>query len=108
MDLKVYYGKMREIEAGISEADVVVVSVETADGGVAGVRSEVPKRVAARGVVEGRVRLATAKEAKEFRDQQAEAKRMLEEMAALSRVQLTVVPTSDLNRLKAAAKPAKD
>jgi hypothetical protein len=108
MDLRIYFQKIREIEEGISEADVVVVSVETDDGGKAGVHTEVPRRVAARMIVEKRAKLATAKEAKEYREQQAEAKRAADDAVALSKVQLSVVPTADLNRLKAAAKPAKD
>jgi hypothetical protein len=108
MDLKIYYQKIREVEEGIREGDVVVVSVETDDGGKPGVRTEVPRRLAARMVVEGKARLATAKEGKEHREQQAEAQRLADEAMALSKVQLSVVPTADLNRLKAAAKPDKD
>ena len=108
MDLRVYYQKVRELEAGIAEPDAVLVSLATDDGGQPGVRTEASKRVAARTVADGRARLATAKEAKEFREQQAEAKRSADELAVLSKVQLSVVPTSDLNRLKAAARPAKD
>jgi hypothetical protein len=59
-------------------------------------------------VVEGRARLATPKEAKDFRDEQSEAKRAADEVIALSKVQLSVVPTADLHRLKVATKPAKD
>jgi len=107
MDLKIYFQKIRDVEEGISDSDVVMVSEETDDGGRSGIRTEVPKRVAAKMVVEGRARLASAKEAKEFREQRAEAKRIADEAEALNRVHLSVVPTADLNRLKA-AKPVKD
>ena len=43
---------------------------------------------------------ATAKEAKEFRDEAAAAKQAADDLAAASRVQFTVVPTADLKRLK--------
>jgi len=108
MDLKIYYQKVRDVEAGIAEADTVVVSQETQDGGRPGVRTEVPKRIAALMLVEGRARLATPKEAKEFRDQAAEAKREADEAAAASQVKFTVVPTADLKRLKEPGRPAKD
>jgi hypothetical protein len=108
MDLKIYFQKIRETEASIGETDAVVVSLDTPDGGRAGVKTEAPRRLAARMVVDGRARLATAREAKEFREQVAEAKRQADELAAASRVQLTVLPTAELKRLKEAAKPAKD
>jgi|YNPBryBLVA2012_1023415.scaffolds.fasta_scaffold00247_23 hypothetical protein len=107
MDLKVFYRKVRETEAGIAEAYPVVVSEETPDGGRAGVRSEVSREVAARMIVEGRARLATAEEAAEFREQALEAKRQAEAQAAASRVQLTVVSEAELRALKNALRPAK-
>jgi hypothetical protein len=48
MDLKVFYQKVRQVEAGIEEPHVVVISHDTPDGGRAGVASEVKKTVAAR------------------------------------------------------------
>jgi hypothetical protein len=68
MDLRAYYQKIRSIEADIKEESVVIVSRETEDGGRAGVRTEVPRRVAARMVVEEKADLATAEAAAEFRD----------------------------------------
>ena len=38
MDLKLYYQKIRELERGFKAAFPVVVSRETPDGGVAGVK----------------------------------------------------------------------
>jgi hypothetical protein len=60
MDLRVYYQKIREVESGIREPFVTVVSRATADGGKAGVKTDVPRRVAARLVVEGKADLAEA------------------------------------------------
>jgi hypothetical protein len=51
-------------------------------------------------LVDGRARLATAEEAKAFREKQAEAKRMADDLAAASRVQLTVLSNSELSKLK--------
>ena len=53
MDLRFYYEAIRGIEAGIVEAEVVVVSCETSDGGRGGVKSTVPRKLAARMIVEG-------------------------------------------------------
>jgi hypothetical protein len=100
MDLKVYYQKMRQIEAALGEVHVVVVSQETPDGGRAGVRTEVPRLVAAKLIVEGRARLATAEEASEYREQTAEAKRAAEQAATAGRMQITVISEADLRALK--------
>jgi fermentation-respiration switch protein FrsA (DUF1100 family) len=100
MDLRVYYAKVREVEAGIQEEFPLVVSLETGDGGKAGTRTEVPRRLAAKMTVEGQARLATAPEASAYRESLAEAHRVLEQAAAAARVQLSVLSTSDLNQLK--------
>ncbi len=104
MDLRLYYRKIRETEAEIKEADTVVASLETPDGGRAGRRTEVPRAVAARMIVEGTARLATAEEAAEFREQVAEAKRQADQSAAANRVQLTVMTEADLKTLRGAVK----
>ena len=59
MDLKVYYRKIREVEEQIAAPDAVVVSGDTPDGGKAGVKIEVPLRLAAKLIVEGRARPAS-------------------------------------------------
>jgi hypothetical protein len=100
MDLQLYYQKIREFAATIDEEFPVVVSRETADGGKNGTLTEVPSRLAAKMVVEGTARLAKPKEAEVFRQEQAERKRVADQEAAVSKVQLTVLSTDDLNRLK--------
>jgi len=62
MDLRSYYLAIRQIAAGIERADVVVVSRETADGGRAGIKSTVPRELAAKLIVEGRAALDDAVE----------------------------------------------
>ena len=59
-------------------------------------------------LVEGAVRLATVAEAEAYRLLQAEAKQNLEQMAAVSRVQLAVLSTDQLNSLKGISQPSKD
>ena len=108
MDLKLYYQKIRDMESKIAEAFPVVVSNETADGGKLGVLTEVTPGIAAKMVVQGAARLATAQEAKVFRAAQAEAKRVADQAAEAAKVQFTVVSTTELNKLKSASKSAKD
>ncbi len=102
MDLKVYYQKLRQVEAGISAADVVVVSVETPDGGRAGVKTEVPRLVAARMLVDGKARLANAEEEAQYREKAAEARQAAEQAAAASKVQFTVLSEADMRLLRKA------
>ncbi len=99
MDLKLYYQKLRDKESEITEAFPIVVSNETADGGKLGVLTEVTPAIAAKMLVEGVARLATAKEEMAFRTVQAEAKRAADQAAA-AKVQFTVVSTTELNKLK--------
>jgi pentose-5-phosphate-3-epimerase len=100
MDLQLYYQKIREFAATIEEEFPIVVSQETADGGKTGTLTEVAARLGAKMVVEGTARLAKPKEAEAFRQVQAERKRVADQEAAASKVQLTVLSTDDLNRLK--------
>lgn len=67
MDLRIYYEKIRRIEAEIQEASVVIVSRGTGDGGRAGLRVDVPRAVAARLIAEEKADLADAEEAAKFR-----------------------------------------
>jgi hypothetical protein len=106
MDLRVFYQKMRQVEATLTEDDVVVISLETPEGGRAGVPGEVRKTVAARMIVEGRARLATAEEAREFRERTATAMRAAEQLAAAGRMQVTVISDADLRALKSGGKKA--
>lgn len=69
MDLRAYYQKIRKIESEISEETVVIVSRETSDGGRAGVRTEVPRAVAARMVAQETAELASAEVAARFRSE---------------------------------------
>jgi len=67
MDLRAYYRKLRGIEAELREESVVIISRETPDGGRAGVKSDVPRALAARLVVDEKADLGTSEESAEFR-----------------------------------------
>jgi hypothetical protein len=100
MDLKAYYHRIRELERSFDGDHAVVVSLETADGGKAGVKTEVPVQVAAKMIVEGRARVASEQEVKEFHERKSEAKRAIDQMDASKRMQVTVVSENDLRASK--------
>jgi len=106
MDLKAFYQKIRDEEAKIAEEFPVVVSLATGDGGKEGAQTEVARRLAARMIVEGLVRLATAEETRLFQLAKAEAKKAAEQLAAAARVQVAVLSNAELDRLKGIV-PAK-
>jgi|SRR5277367_2918206 len=95
MDLKAYYKRLREVESSLQTPYVVVVSLDTPDGGKAGVYAEVTKLVAARTIAEGRTRLASETETTQFREQQVEAQRDAHARAAAQRMQVTLVPIAE-------------
>ena len=78
MDLQMYYQKIREIEDKIADEFPLMVSVETPDGGKGGTKTEVPRRLAAKLMVDGQARPATKEELKAYREALAEAKRLAE------------------------------
>jgi hypothetical protein len=108
MDLQLYYQKIRETETKISDEFALVVSLETSDGGKSGRKTEVPRRLAAKLLVEGQVRLATKDELKAHCESVAEAVREAERAAAAAKVQLTVLSTSELDRLRSDARGIKE
>jgi hypothetical protein len=107
MDLQVYYQKIRDMEGKIADDFALVVSVETTDGGKSGTKTEVPRRLAAKLLVEGQARLASKEELKAHREMLAEAKRLAERAAAAERVQLTVLSSTELDRLRSEPRNSK-
>ena len=105
MDIRVYYRKIREAEGKMSEDSVVVRSLETADGGRAGVLTEVSRRNAAKLIVEGRAELVNAEDAAKFRQSVRDAKVAADESEAAKRLEFTFVPAGDGR--KGAVRPAK-
>jgi len=108
MDLRAYYEKIRMIEATITDTFTLVFSAQTNDGGRPGTVTEVPRRLAAKMVVDGTARLATETEAREFREEQAEAVRTAEQKEAAQKLHLTVISSGELNRLREEARSSKD
>ena len=96
MDVKQYYRKINEVEAGLTDKYPVVVSVETPDGGKAGVISEVSRPIAAKLIVEGRAVLATAAEKAQYIEQQAAAKKAAEKAELARRLQVAIITDTDL------------
>jgi hypothetical protein len=92
MDLKVYYRKLREVESQLPSPFVVIVSLETPDGGKPGVLTEVPRLTAAKQIVEGRARVSTIEESEEFHARNQEAKQAAEQALAASKMHFVVVP----------------
>jgi hypothetical protein len=98
MNLRSYFQKIREIEHGLREAFIVVTSQETSDGGIRGLLTEVPKHLAARMVADGRACLASEEESRAFHEKKLEAKRLADQEAVASRMQVTLVPTAELKK----------
>ena len=95
MDLRSYYKKVRDAEATLKGRDCVLVSLETTEGGKAGIRTEAPRNVAARLIAEQRARVATEPEAREFREGLRAAREQHEQQEAARRVQVVVMPATD-------------
>jgi hypothetical protein len=108
MDIRIYYRKLREIEETIPGDAAVVISLETTDGGKAGVASEVSRRTAAKMVLDLRARLADEEETKLYRERQLEALRAAEQLESARRVQVTMVPAGDLRNVKSGNRTTKE
>jgi hypothetical protein len=104
MDLRLFYQKIRETENAIAEEFPVIVSKQTGDGGKEGAMTEVPRPLAAKMVVDGIARLATAEELATYRETLAESRRQAEQVAAANRLQISVLSTRELEQLKADAR----
>jgi hypothetical protein len=100
MDVRLYYQKIRELERNFKGTFPVVISQETADGGTAGVKTEVPVHLAARMIVDGRAVLASEGEAKDFVEQKSAAKKAADQVQAAKRMNVTVMSDSDIQVLK--------
>ena len=104
MDLQHYYRKIREAESKILDEFPLMVSRETGDGGKDGTITEVLRRLAAQMIVEGIARLATPEEREAFQAAQAEVRRVVEQLAAASKVQFAVLSSAELDKFKGKSK----
>lgn len=100
MDLKLYYQKIRDAETKIQDEFPVVISMETPDGGKEGTLTEVPRRIAARMSVDGMAQVVSPEQKQAFHQLQVEARRVAEQLAATAQVRLTVLSTTELDRLR--------
>ena len=98
MDVKQYYRKIREVESAIVDTYPLVVSLETADGGKAGLVSEVPRALAAKMIVESRAILANDDDRVRYADAQTAAKKAAEKAELASRLQVAIIADPDLHR----------
>jgi hypothetical protein len=115
MDVRTYYQRIRETEATIPTQFTVVISLPTDDGGKNGVQVEVPRHLAAKMVVEGSAKLATADEIIAFKQSQADAYQAALDAATAAKVEVTMVSSDELKKLademkklKAGAKVTKE
>ena len=91
MDVKAYYRRLRQMAAELEEGDHVVVSEATADGGIAGVISEVTREIACKLLVEGRARLASVEEVEIYRKSQQIARKHWEKSQAAQRIHVQLM-----------------
>jgi hypothetical protein len=99
MDLKKYYRKLRDIEGQILDPYVVVKSLPTPDGGVAGRLTEVAKEVAAKMLADGLAEVAPSDAVEAFR-REVEEQRRREELRRPANIQFTVLSEADLRSLR--------
>ena len=93
MDLRQYYKKLHELEANMPEAHVLVVSLDSGDGGNAGVITEVARRNACQLILDGRARRAEPKEDEEFRLDATLKRDEFQRSKTASRMQFQMVPS---------------
>ena len=94
----VYYKKVRDAEATLTGEHFVMVSLDTSEGGKEGVRTEVPRSIAARLIAETRARVASEEETMGFHEKNRAAREQHEQEEVASRVQVVVVPSHKLKK----------
>jgi hypothetical protein len=98
MDVRQYFRKLREAEANIPDVHPLVMSLETEDGGKAGLITEVHRHIAAKMIVEGRAVLANEEEKARYREQQLASQLAAEKEQLARRVQVAIIRDSDLQQ----------
>jgi hypothetical protein len=97
VDVKQYYRKLREVEGTLNEPYALVVSMETSDGGKAGVVSEVRRAIAAKMIVEGSAVLADSQQREMYRQHQIAARKAAHKAELGRRVQVAIISDPDLD-----------
>lgn len=87
---------MREIESTIAEPFVLITSLETPDGGKAGMVTEVSRFTAAKMIIEGRAVLANDSQKEVYAAQQESARKAAAKADLAKRVQVAILADSDL------------
>jgi molybdenum-dependent DNA-binding transcriptional regulator ModE len=98
MDLRTWYKKIRDAEATLTGEHLVTISLATSEGGKEGVRTEVPRLIAARLIAEGRARVATDEEALAFHEKNRVALEEHHQEQAANRLQVVVIPADTSNK----------
>ena len=106
MNIQVFFQKMREVEASIKDAFVLVTSMDTSDGGKAGQVMEVTRLCAAKLIVDGRARLANEEEVAIYQEEGDKA-RALVQQSALGRFPLAVLSEQEMRTLRQSLRPQK-
>ncbi len=91
MDLRQYYKKLHEAESKMPETHVLVVSLETGDGGKEGVITEVPRRNACQLILDGRAKRADQAEEEKYRQMETLKREEFQRAKRASRVQVELV-----------------
>jgi hypothetical protein len=97
MDLRQYYKKLHELESKMPESHVLVVSVETGDGGKEGVITEVPRRNACQLILDGRAKRMDPEQEAQYRAQEALKRGEFQRARTASRIQVQLVPNETMN-----------
>jgi hypothetical protein len=96
MDLKQYFKKLKDTESSIEEPYLLIVSLETTDGGKAGAVIEVSRPEAAKAMVEGRAVRASNEQKEAYLKLEAERKKSAEKTELSRRLQIAIISDSDL------------
>jgi phage terminase Nu1 subunit (DNA packaging protein) len=100
MDIRMYFEKIKEAESAISDAFVVVSSLQTPDGGKAGNLTEVTRTVAAQLLVEGKARIANEDEVAEYNERSERTRVDAEQALAKSKMQFTLLTEQESKALR--------
>lgn len=100
MNLKRYYSEIREIEASLDGEHILMMSLDTEDGGRAGVVTEVPRYEAALMIKQQRGRVLSEEESAGYRLSTAERRVKANEARLAERLHVTVVSTDALLQAK--------
>jgi hypothetical protein len=108
MNLRQYYQKIQEAEASLQDDFPVMSGKDTGNGGSSSVLTETTRAIAAKMLVEGTADLASPEQAAAFRQQQADALRLVQDAADAGRVQVAVVSADEIRKLRGASRPGKE